>query len=106
MEPLSKIRSQLRLYVAGKMEYGSFRRWIAEVYADCAKAGESEELSLCREIEWRTADFSEGLLDESVLRQDLASFCEDENTIVVTGQPLAVAGSSFYSWKSSAASTG
>jgi hypothetical protein len=85
MESPSKIRSEIRSYVDGKIEYPKFRRWIAEVYADHARMVESEALRLCRAIEWEIADFSEGLVPEDLMKQALSGLCEatDESKTTV-----------------------
>lgn len=90
MEPLSKIRAELRSYIDAGLDYANFRCWIAEVYADHAQAGESKELQLCRAIEWELADFSEGMISEEALRQSLSLLTDEACGTLLIQAPIQV----------------
>lgn len=73
MEPFSNIQKQILRYAEGEVSYEAFRCWIAEAYSEHAKSEQNTpEQALCRSVEWECADFSEGLMAESALRQSLA----------------------------------
>jgi hypothetical protein len=112
MEPLNNIRSQLRLYVDGKIEHAAFRPWMAGVYFDHIAAGKSPALDLCRAIEWELADYSEGLTSEDLLRQSLSGLLgemHDSHTkapAVTTVKVIAVGGTEARSYTSSSGTAG
>jgi hypothetical protein len=105
MEPLSSIQNKLRLYADAKIAYADFRSWISQAYSEHAEAGESEELRLCREIEWQCADYSEGLIAEPQLRQNLSVLTVEPEKNPLVRQPLIVGSTGYNSLATSGTSS-
>jgi len=89
MEPLNKIRNELRRYVDGQTDFAQFRLWSANEYASRAVSEASAELQFLRSVESEVADFSEGMISESVLRESLSLLCDDNHIVFVLAENQA-----------------
>jgi hypothetical protein len=88
MESLSKIRSELRSYVDGKIAYAAFRLWMVGVYAEYAESAQdaAPELALCRAVEWECAQYSEeNGISEDILRGRIRMLAEPLLAAVASG---------------------
>ncbi len=90
METLKNIHEKVTSYVDGSIDYAAFRLWMADAYAGCNLTDQSEPLQLCRAIEWECADFSEGMISEMTLRQNLSALCSAQDTVVYCAEPITV----------------
>lgn len=100
---ISDIRALIESYLGGA-DYSSFRGLLMGIYVALPDSEDSEALMLCRAAEWELADFSEGLIDERQLKENLSALLlhQRSNTVIraltfgITGdmQPQVITGTS------------